>query len=68
MIPLGVVVVLATKCSAGFREVYLGAAGPGFTLPEDIGDLSPAIRELKLPRCNLTGRVFGRQQENSVDI
>ena len=33
----------------------LCGAGPGFTLPADIGDLDPAITELELSECNLTG-------------
>ena len=37
------------------RIVSLHTAGPGFTLPADIGDLDPAITELNLSECNLTG-------------
>ena len=33
----------------------LAQTSPGFTLPANIGDLDPAITELVLRRCNLTG-------------
>ena len=35
--------------------VSLYKAGPGFTLPADIGDLDPAIIRLDLSDCNLKG-------------
>ena len=35
--------------------VSLYKAGPGFTLPADIGDLDPAITELDLTYSNLIG-------------
>ena len=37
------------------RILDLEAAGPGFTLPANIGDLDPAIRALILSNCNLIG-------------
>ena len=36
-------------------EIRMGDAGPGFTLPADIGDLDPAINELDLKYLGLTG-------------
>ena len=38
-------------------EVTMYRAGPGFTLPVNIGDLDPAIAELHLGGCNLTGEL-----------
>ena len=35
--------------------LYINNAGPGFTLPANIGDLSPAITVLNLSDCNLIG-------------
>ena len=35
--------------------VEMDDAGPGFTLPENIGDLDPAVEELDLSSFNLTG-------------
>ena len=37
------------------NSVDLNAAGPGFTLPADIGDLDPAITAMDLSNCNLKG-------------
>ena len=37
------------------KFLNLRDAGPGFTLPANIGDLDPDIRELDLRECNLTG-------------
>jgi|LauGreSBDMM110SN_4_FD.fasta_scaffold180835_1 hypothetical protein len=39
-------------------EVDLNLAGPGFLLPDNIGDLDPAITELDLSSCNLAGRIL----------
>ena len=39
-------------------ELYLEKAGPGFTLPANIGDLDPAVTVLDLSYCNLTGLYF----------
>ena len=39
------------------KFLNLRDAGPGFTLPANIGDLDPDIRELDLRECNLIGAV-----------
>ena len=59
------VALVASRRIKQFRSTafYLQKAGPGFTLPEDIGKLSPGIRELNLTGCSLTGRVSDRQLE-----
>ena len=51
--------VIALFCSIQRDEnsFNLRDAGPGFTLPANIGDLDPAITELDLRGCNLTGTV-----------
>ena len=36
-------------------SICLNEAGPGFTLPANIGDLDPAIFYLNLSACNLIG-------------
>ena len=43
------------------NHVTMFKAGPGFTLPANIGDLNPAITELNLLWCSLTGMNFGAQ-------
>jgi len=35
--------------------LFLGCGGPGFTLLDNIGDFDPAITEIDLRHCNLTG-------------
>ena len=47
--------LLCLMCNSDDRIVSLYKAGPGFTLPDDIGDLDPTITELNLSECNLTG-------------
>ena len=37
------------------KEINLQAAGPGFTLPDNIGDLDPVITDIDLSECNLIG-------------
>ena len=39
-------------------DITMFKAGPGFTLPANIGDLDPAIAVLNLYNCNLTGELF----------
>jgi hypothetical protein len=46
----------AMRCDA--KPIYLRDAGPGFTLPANIGDLGPGITELDLGECNLIGALL----------
>ena len=39
----------------GLRSVGLRYNNTGFTLPANVGDLSPDITELNLSHCSLTG-------------
>ena len=43
------------------NHVTMFKAGPGFTLPANIGDLDRAITELNFRWCSLTGMNFGAQ-------
>ena len=45
----------------GRNDVDMDEAGPGFTLPANIGDLDPAITELYWGRCCLAGMNFWAQ-------
>ena len=47
------------KCKG--NHVRMRGAGPGFTLPANIGDLDRAITELNFRWCSLTGMNFGAQ-------
>ena len=49
--PLPVVRLFSNKMC----RIDLQDAGPGFTLPANIGDLGPEITQLNLSQCNLTG-------------
>ena len=48
-LPLPVILMLSS------RGCNLKGAGPGFTLPVEIGDLDPGITKLNLRWFNLTG-------------
>ena len=61
-LPIGVVRVFCMLRHCGDRQktqskLDLTHAGPGFTLPTNIGDLDAAIYHLNLSRCQLTGAV-----------
>ena len=56
------------KCN--FKRPNLKDAGPGFTLPVNIGgldELDPAIRKLDLSMCNLTGKYYEDDEVNVDD-
>ena len=53
-LPLPVVELIASMRCNG-KDVDMEKAGPGFTLPADIGDLDLSISDLILYGCNLTG-------------
>ena len=53
-LPLPVLRLLSSMRHNG-KSVDLKGAGPAFTLPANIGDMDPAIKELDLGECNLTG-------------
>ena len=55
-LPLPVVHLLSSmKRIYILKIVDLANAGRGFTLPANMGELDPAITELDLRGCNLTG-------------
>ena len=56
-LPLPVVRLLASMRCVG-KVVSMKRAGPGFTLPANIGDLDPAVTKLSLRECNLIGALF----------
>ena len=59
VLPLSVVSLISSmRCSRDCEGVCVEEAGPGFTLPANIGDLDPAITRLDLGHCNLTGAQF----------
>jgi hypothetical protein len=76
-LPLPVMRLLSSlKCEAkknwghGFKIDLIVAGPAGFTLPCNIGDLSPAITTLELSSCHLTGcfRFFSHTFCLSVSI
>ena len=56
-LPLPVVRLLSFMRHRG-KFVDMRRAGPGFTLPVNIGDLGPGITELDLGECNLIGALL----------
>jgi len=56
-LPLPVVRLLSFMRRKG-KFVDMRRAGPGFTLPANIGDLGPGITELDLGECNLIGALL----------
>ena len=54
-LPLSVVCLLSSMRQRGGKIIDLKESGPGFTLPNNIGDLGPDITELSLSNCSLTG-------------
>ena len=51
------VVRLFSSCN-GRLGLDVIKAGPGFSLPANIGDLDPAITDLNLSNCNLIGNIL----------
>ena len=56
-LPLPVVRLLSSMRSCDRKLVNVEDAGPGFTLPENMGDLGPAMTVLDLRNSNLIGTV-----------
>ena len=56
-LPLPVVCLLTFMQCMG-KYVDITRAGPGFTLPANIGDLGQDITVLVLQECNLIGAIY----------
>ena len=68
-IPLAVVALLSKmrfdhRAETSEGEISLANAGPGFTLPTNIGDLDSSISNLILTDCFLTGGGTAAQPTN----